>query len=163
MIYHISVKEVSRGSISIEASSQEEAEQLAEQAYYNGEINWKESDMEITQIYSSRKIERGRHTTRQVELFPLSEDAHCGYIADTPGFSTFDTQRYAIIRKDALEDCFAEFAEYKENCRFHDCSHTCEKGCAVLDAVAEGIIPKSRHESYCDMYEEAKQIKEWEL
>ena len=59
MIYHISVKEVSRGSISIEASSQGEAEQLAEQAYYNGEINWKESDMEITQIYSSRKIERG--------------------------------------------------------------------------------------------------------
>ena len=59
MIYHISVKEVSRGSISIKASSQEEAEQLAEQAYYNGEINWKESDMEITQIYSSRKIERG--------------------------------------------------------------------------------------------------------
>ena len=59
MIYHISVKEVSRGSISIEASSQEEAEQLAEQAYYNGEINWKESDMEITQIYSSRKIEKG--------------------------------------------------------------------------------------------------------
>ena len=59
MIYHISVKEVSRGSISIEASCQEEAEQLAEQAYYNGEINWKESDMEITQIYFSRKIERG--------------------------------------------------------------------------------------------------------
>ena len=59
MIYHISVKEVNRGSISIEASSQEEAEQMAEQAYYNGEINWKESDMEITQIYSSRKIERG--------------------------------------------------------------------------------------------------------
>ena len=59
MIYYISVKEVSRGSISIEASRQEEAEQLAEQAYYIGEINWKESDMVITLIYSSRKIERG--------------------------------------------------------------------------------------------------------
>ena len=59
MIYHISIKEVSRGSISIEADSQEEAEQLAEQAYFAGEIEWKDSDMEITQIHSSRRIERG--------------------------------------------------------------------------------------------------------
>lgn len=59
MIYYISIKEVSRGSISIEADPQEEAEQLAEQAYFNGEIEWKESDIEITHIYSSRKIERG--------------------------------------------------------------------------------------------------------
>ncbi len=123
-------------------------------------LNALDSTLAIPTGEISQKLGRGRHTTRHAQLYPLE----CGgYIADTPGFSTFDTQRYAIIRKDALEDCFAEFAEYKENCRFHDCSHTCEKGCAVLDAVAEGIIPKSRHESYCDMYEEAKQIKEWEL
>lgn len=123
-------------------------------------LNALDSSLQIPTGEISQKLGRGRHTTRHAQLYPLSSG---GYIADTPGFSTFDTQRYAIIRKDALEDCFAEFADYKENCRFHDCSHTCEKGCAVLEAVAEGKIPKSRHESYCDMYEEAKQIKEWEL
>ncbi len=123
-------------------------------------LNALDSSLEIPTGEISQKLGRGRHTTRHAQLYPLSSG---GYIADTPGFSTFDTQRYAIIRKEFLADCFAEFSEYKENCRFHDCSHTCEKGCAVLEAVAEGCIPKSRHESYCDMYEEAKQIKEWML
>ena len=108
----------------------------------------------------SRKLGRGRHTTRHAQLYPLKDG---GYIADTPGFSTFDTMRYAVIRKHELADCFAEFAPYKGDCRVQDCSHTCEKGCAVLEAVKAGAIPKSRHESYCEMYEEAKQIKEWEL
>ncbi len=108
----------------------------------------------------SQKLGRGRHTTRHAQLYPLEGG---GYIADTPGFSTFETQRYAIIRKEELADCFTEFGAYSGYCRFHDCSHTCEKGCAVLEAVAEGSIPKSRHESYCAMYEEAKLIKEWEL
>ncbi len=123
-------------------------------------LNALDSTLEIPTGEISQKLGRGRHTTRHAQLYPLSSG---GYIADTPGFSTFDTQRYAIIRKEALADCFAEFAEYKGNCRFHDCSHTCEKGCAVLEAVENGAIPKSRHESYCDMYEEAKQIKEWML
>ncbi|MBR3630444.1 MAG: ribosome small subunit-dependent GTPase A [Oscillospiraceae bacterium] len=108
----------------------------------------------------SRKLGRGRHTTRHAQLYPLKEG---GYIADTPGFSTFDTMRYAVIRKHELADCFIEFAPYTSDCRFQDCSHTCEKGCAVIEAVQSGAIPKSRHESYCEMYEEAKQIKEWEL
>ncbi len=123
-------------------------------------LNALDSTLEIPTGEISQKLGRGRHTTRHAQLYSLASG---GYIADTPGFSTFDTQRYAIIRKDALADCFTEFAPYTENCRFHDCSHTCEKGCAVLEAVAQGEIPKSRHESYCDMYEEAKQIKEWEL
>lgn len=108
----------------------------------------------------SQKLGRGRHTTRHAQLYPLRDG---GYIADTPGFSTFETMRYAVIRKEELADCFIEFSAYREQCRFHDCSHTCEKGCAVLDAVRDGKIPASRHESYCAMYEEAKQIKEWEL
>lgn len=108
----------------------------------------------------SQKLGRGRHTTRHAQLYPLASG---GYIADTPGFSTFDTMRYAVIRKHELAACFTEFAPFEENCRFKDCSHTCEKGCAVLDAVANGIIPRSRHESYCEMYEESRQIKEWEL
>lgn len=108
----------------------------------------------------SQKLGRGRHTTRHAQLYPLASG---GYIADTPGFSTFDTMRYAVIRKQELAACFTEFAPFTEHCRFKDCSHTCEKGCAVLEAVAGGTIPASRHESYCEMYEEARQIKEWEL
>lgn len=108
----------------------------------------------------SKKLGRGRHTTRHAELYKLSMG---GYIADTPGFSTFETNRYEIIRKEELAGCFREMAEYTGNCRFSDCSHTCELGCAVIDAVNDGIIPKSRHTSYCTMYEEAKQLKEWEL
>lgn len=108
----------------------------------------------------SKKLGRGRHTTRHAELYKLSMG---GYIADTPGFSTFETNRYEIIRKEELAGCFREMAEYTDNCRFSDCSHTCELGCAVIDAVNDGIIPKSRHTSYCTMYEEAKQLKEWEL
>lgn len=108
----------------------------------------------------SKKLGRGRHTTRHAELYKLTGG---GYIADTPGFSTFETNRYDVIRKEELAGCFLEFAEFTDNCRFRDCSHTCEKGCAVVEAVAAGKIPKIRHESYCIMYEEAKQLKEWEL
>ena len=108
----------------------------------------------------SRKLGRGRHTTRHAELYKLRDG---GYIADTPGFSTFDTNRYDIIRKEELAGCFREFAKYTDDCRFRDCAHVCEKGCAVVAAVERGEISESRHESYKTMYEEAKQLKEWEL
>ena len=107
----------------------------------------------------SKKLGRGKHTTRHVELYKLENG---GYIADTPGFSSFDVNRYDIIFKDELADCFREFEEFKDKCRFSDCSHTKEKGCAVIEAVKNGEIAKSRHESYVEMYEQAKQIKEWE-
>ena len=123
-------------------------------------LNALDASLEIPTGEISQKLGRGKHTTRHAQLYPLRDG---GYIADTPGFSTFDTMRYAVIRKEELADCFVEFAEYQDKCRFHDCSHTCEKGCAVLEAVKNGKIPKSRHDSYCEMYEEAKQIKEWEL
>ena len=108
----------------------------------------------------SDKLGRGRHTTRHVELFKLKNGA---YIADTPGFSTFETNKYDIILKDDLADCFNEFADFDTKCRFQDCSHTKEKGCAVIEAVNNGVIPRSRYDSYVEMYEEAKQIKEWEI
>ena len=107
----------------------------------------------------SRKLGRGRHTTRHIELFPLEGG---GYVADTPGFSSFETNRYDIIFKDKLADCFCEFREYEGRCRFADCHHIAEKGCAVREAVAEGIIPVSRYDSYKVMFEEASQLKEWE-
>lgn len=108
----------------------------------------------------SKKLGRGRHTTRHVELFKLENGA---YIADTPGFSTFETNKYDIIFKDKLAACFNEFKEYEGKCRFPDCAHIKEKGCAVIEAVNDGLIPSSRHNSYVEMYEEAKQIKEWEV
>ena len=108
----------------------------------------------------SRKLGRGRHTTRHAALYKLSGG---GYIADTPGFSTFETNRYDIIRKEELAGCFREFDGLTDKCRFRDCAHICEKGCAVVEAVERGEISVSRHESYKTMYEEAKQLKEWEL
>lgn len=123
-------------------------------------LNAVDSKLNIPTGEISQKLGRGRHTTRHVELYKLEDG---GYIADTPGFSTFETARYDIIRKEELSACFREFEGLTGNCRFRDCSHTCEKGCAVLAAVESGRIPAVRHESYCAMYEEAKQLKEWEL
>ena len=123
-------------------------------------LNAVDSSLNIPTGEISKKLGRGRHTTRHAELYKLNGG---GYIADTPGFSTFETARYDIIRKEELAGCFREFEGITDNCRFRDCSHTCEKGCAVLEAVKNGDIPKIRHESYCAMYDEAKQLKEWEL
>lgn len=107
----------------------------------------------------SDKLGRGRHTTRTVELYKLQN----GYIADTPGFSTVDLIRYSLNNKESLMYCFPEFEEYIGQCKFTSCSHTCEKGCAVLDAVERGELPLSRHISYRQMYEELKDIKAWQL
>ena len=93
----------------------------------------------------SKKLGRGKHTTRHVELFRLADG---GYIADTPGFSSFDTNRYDIIFKEELASCFREFDDYAGKCKFQDCNHINEPGCEVIRAVKDGIIPKSRHESY---------------
>lgn len=123
-------------------------------------LNAVDSSLNIPTGEISRKLGRGRHTTRHAELYKLAEG---GYIADTPGFSTFETNRYDIIRKEELAGCFREMDEYIGQCRFSDCAHVCEKGCAVVEAVEAGKISRSRHESYKTMYEEAKQIKEWEL
>lgn len=108
---------------------------------------------------TSRKLGRGRHTTRHVELYAIGAD---GYIADTPGFSAVELERYEVIFKEELADCFPEFAEFAGNCRFTGCSHTVEKGCAVLEAVQRNVVHPSRHASYCALYQDAKKIKEWE-
>ena len=107
----------------------------------------------------SSKLGRGKHTTRQVELLKLP----CGgYVADTPGFSTMDMERYNIVKKEHLQYCFREMKPYITQCKFSSCSHTCEKGCAVLRAVEQGEITQSRHNSYTAMYEQVKDKKEWE-
>ena len=104
----------------------------------------------------SEKLQRGKHTTRHVELYELESG---GYLADTPGFSNLDID---MVRAEELKEFYPEFAPYTESCRFADCSHTKEKGCSVLAAEAEGKIASFRLESYRMFYERLKEIKEWE-
>lgn len=106
----------------------------------------------------SRKLGRGRHTTRSVELFRLESG---GYVIDTPGFSSLGEGLSEALTPDNLAECFREFRPYLSACRFGSCTHTCEAGCAVLQAVSEGKISPSRHESYCRMYQEMKERKPW--
>ncbi len=109
---------------------------------------------------TSKKLGRGRHTTRHCELFNVAG----GYIADTPGFSSLDFERCEKILKDDLPYCFREFEPYLNDCRFiTSCSHINDKGCAVCKAIDEGKISKSRHESYIAMYNDVKDIKEWQI
>jgi ribosome small subunit-dependent GTPase A len=106
----------------------------------------------------SRKIERGRHTTRSVTLYPV---AGGGYIADTPGFSMLDFIRFDFMEAPDLELEFREFAPYLGKCRYTDCSHTKEEGCAVLEAMASGKISPSRHESYVTLRAELRSKNPW--
>ena len=96
----------------------------------------------------SEKTDRGRHTTRHVELFPFGE----GFVADTPGFSLLDFERFDFLPLSALADCFPEFRPYIGACRYDDCSHTKEEGCALLAAVEAGEVSRLRHESYLTLY-----------
>ncbi|MDD6200371.1 MAG: ribosome small subunit-dependent GTPase A [Firmicutes bacterium] len=108
----------------------------------------------------SEKLGRGRHTTRHVELYRLEEDT---YVADTPGFSSFDTDQMDVILKDNLQYAFPDFAPYLGRCQFCDCSHRKEPGCAVTAAVADGRIQPTRYDSYLRLYEKASHIREWEV
>ena len=107
----------------------------------------------------SQKLGRGRHTTREVEIF----EAFGGYVADTPGFASLDTGKACYIPKENLQYAFPEFAPYVHECKFTGCAHRAEKGCAVLEALKEGKISQSRYDSYAAMYDEVKDIKDWEL
>ncbi len=120
-------------------------------------ILFKDLQLQTGQI--SQKLGRGRHTTRVVELFELDG---C-YVADTPGFSTVDLQRYEMIDKTQLQYCFPEFKKYLGECKFTSCSHTCEKGCRILQALDDEEIERTRHQSYVLMYNEVKDIKAWQL
>ena len=107
----------------------------------------------------SDALGRGRHTTRHVELYHLA----CGAeVVDSPGFSSFETEELNLELKHHLPETFREFRPYLNDCRFVGCSHTKEKGCAVLEAVRRGGIQKSRHASYLRLYEELKPLKDWQ-
>ncbi len=108
----------------------------------------------------SEKLGRGRHTTRHVELYHLGGDT---YVADTPGFASFDTEQMDVILKENLQYAFPDFAEHLGNCQFHDCSHRAEPGCAVRQAVESGALEKTRYDSYLRLYEKSSQVKLWEI
>lgn len=108
----------------------------------------------------SEKLGRGRHTTRHIELYSLGSNT---FVADTPGFSAFDTERMELVHKEQLQYAFPEFAPYLGHCQFPDCAHRKEPGCAVRKALAEGKIGQTRYSSYERLYELASQLKEWEL
>ena len=108
----------------------------------------------------SEKLGRGRHTTRHVELYYLGEDT---YVADTPGFSSFDTDQMDVMLKENLQYAFPDFGRYLGSCQFHECTHRKEPGCAVREAVEEGMLERTRYDSYLKLYEKASQIKLWEL
>ena len=122
-------------------------------------LNALERDFDLATGEVSDKLGRGRHTTRHVELFRLS----CGALAaDTPGFSSFDVDKMELARKEELQYAFREFAPCLGKCQFQDCAHVKEKGCAVLEAVRAGTIPRTRHQSYVRLYEQAKAIPDWQ-
>ncbi len=116
----------------------------------------------------SRKISRGKQTTRHVELYPIdalkdigAKDCK-GFIADTPGFSLLDFVRLDFFTKEDLPYCFREFDKYIGNCRYTKCTHLCEEGCAIVEAVNDGDIPRSRHDSFVEIYNELKNKHEWD-
>ncbi len=112
----------------------------------------------------SRKIERGRHTTRHVEIFELSEGVGTGFLADTPGFSLIDFARFDFFSLDDLLPTFPELLPYVGKCRYADCAHVGEGSdeCAVMKAVKDGLIPESRIESYRSIYRVLKQKKNYD-
>jgi len=111
----------------------------------------------------SRKIERGRHTTRHVELFDIEGKEGTGFLADTPGFSLIDFSRFDFFSLEELEATFREFTPYLNKCRYADCAHVGEgeDDCAIMRAAEEGKIPKSRLNSYREMYAALKQKKNY--
>ncbi len=107
----------------------------------------------------SEKLGRGRHTTRHVELYRLDEDT---FVADTPGFSSFDTDKMEWILKENLPQAFPDFGPYLGGCRFRDCTHRAEPDCTVREALAAGQIEKTRYDSYLRLYDQASQIRDWQ-
>jgi len=116
-----------------------------------------ELKLEVGEV--SEKLGRGRHTTRHVELFCIGDGT---YVADTPGFASFDIEMMQMIEKERLQHDFRDFKKYTGSCRFTDCAHLKEPGCALREALDKGLIMPSRYRSYVRLYELSAQNKAWD-
>ena len=121
-------------------------------------LNMLDSSLNLTVGQTSKKLGRGKHTTRHCELVKTCG----GYVADTPGFSSIDFLRCESIEKEQLAGCFREFAPYLDKCKFTSCTHCADKGCAVCEAVKQGNISELRHGSYVAVYNQIKDVKKWQ-
>lgn len=112
----------------------------------------------------SKKISRGKHTTRCVSLYTIDTEGDYGhgFIADTPGFSMLDFERFDFFSNDELVYTYREFDKYIGKCKYTKCSHTKEDGCSIIDAVKHGDIPKERHESFVILREILKNKHDWD-
>ena len=115
--------------------------------------------LELTTSSVSRKTERGRHTTRQTELYEINEGK--AYLADTPGFTMLDFEQFDFFTIDDLPFTMRDFESYIGTCKYKKCTHTKEEGCAIIEAVESGEISPSRHKSYLSLYETLKAKKKW--
>ena len=115
-------------------------------------------NLELATNTVSRKTARGRHTTREVSLYSIDGV----FIADTPGFSMLDFERFDFFDLEDLKYTFREFEDYIGECKYTKCSHTKEDGCAILCAVRDGRIAKSRHANYCMLYDILKTKNKWD-
>ena len=122
-------------------------------------INALNGNSEIKTGEISEKLGRGRHTTRQAEIFHVAG----GLVIDTAGFSSIDFVDDNILLSEDLQYYFREFDEYLGQCKFTGCAHLGEKGCKICAMVENGTISKSRHNSYIAMYNELKDVKQWNL
>ena len=123
-------------------------------------INCIDESLNLSTAEISKKLGRGKHTTRECTLLKVAD----GYVVDTPGFASLELLQNEVIMKDELQYAFPEFEPYIGSCKFHpSCAHMGDKGCAVVKALEEGKISESRYASYKAMYEEVKNIKEWHL
>lgn len=122
-------------------------------------LNRLNSDLNLQTGEVSQKLGRGRHTTRQCEIFEICG----GEVVDTPGFSSLEIERIETLLKEDIQYYFREFEPYISNCQFTSCAHIKEKGCKVIEAVEKGEIPVSRFESYKNIYDELKHLKEWNI
>lgn len=110
----------------------------------------------------SRKISRGKNTTRHTELFPIPSLGADTYIADTAGFSLLDFERFDFFELEELLPSFRDLSRYAVGCRYADCTHLKEEGCSVLAAVQDGRLAPSRHRSYCELYAILKAKHRWD-
>lgn len=122
-------------------------------------INALSPELALATSEISDKLGRGRHTTRQAEIFHVAD----GLVIDTAGFSAVDLLNTTQILKEDLQYYFKEFSEYIPDCRFTGCAHVADKGCKVCEMVQSGVISQSRHDSYVSLYNDAKTIKKWQL